>query len=160
MTAHQVREQLLPQTLELRIVEDGAEVPFLLINNSIIPIEGYRRSCDCLGTIQNKGDRIEGKLIAKYKEPSKEFYQADGQFTQKYDTNAGPKYFNPKTNQFVENPTILEGPLNLHEFTQNITLEFKDGETKEIINEFGEIKVNPKKIVISIPVRMLVKQKM
>ena len=159
MTANEVREKVIPQTLDLGIVEDGASVEFLLLNNSALPIEGYRRGCDCLGPIANKGDRLEGVLTAKYKEPSKEFYNANGQFCQKYDTNAGPKYFNPKTNQFVENPTTLEGPLNLHEFNQSITLEFKDGEPKEIIDANGEIKQNPKKISIHVPVRMLVRQK-
>lgn len=158
MTAAELQEKIVPKTLDLGIVEDGKDVSFLLLNNSGIPIEGFRKPCDCLGNITRYDDRLEGTLKAKYKEPSKIFYEADGQFVQMYQTNQGPKYFNPKTNRFVENPQTLSEPINLHEFNQTITLEFADGERGELVDTNGEIKPNTKKLKISVPVRMLVKK--
>ncbi len=153
MTIAEIKNKFQPSKVDLGVLEDGAIIPYSIQNNSEYDIQGFTKSCGCVGNIQSGPREITGDFPAKYKESNQELYKVDGAYCQMIPAGGVVKFYNVEKQGWAENPTQVDGPFKAHQFTQTITVKMRqEGVTDEIVKEDGELIDNPERLKFMIPI--------
>lgn len=153
MDIKQLREQIHPTQVNLGARENGSETPYYINNNSGLDFLSFTKSCGCIGEIALYKRYVQGKFPAEYKTKTHDLYIADGHYCTKLNSANGDRYFDVRTEGFVDNPKTIEGPYDAHFFIQNITVKMDDGLSDYIITPAGEEIMNASKLRMVIPIK-------
>lgn len=164
MNAAELQQFITPTSIDKGILIEGDVFEVEIENNSPYDFQAYQLSCGCIGEVVMEARKVRVKTTAAVvgSHQSQMMYLKVGdRYAQLHHTSSGPKFFDPVAKTWIPNEEVPAEPekVPVLGFSHTITLYFDDGQDMLVIAPNGELRSNPEKSTMYIPVRYMMIQK-
>jgi hypothetical protein len=139
-------------------VVEGDVFEVEIVNNSPYDFQAYQLSCGCVGEVVLDKRTVRVKSTAAgtgTAQSSHTYLKVGDRYAQMHHSSSGPKFFDPIAKTWIPNEEIPAEPEKVAavNFAHTITLYMDDGEEFVQVHESGELRSNPEKSMLILPVR-------
>lgn len=164
MNQQELQQFVTPYDINHGYVLEGQVVEFEIKNNSPFPFLAYEASCQCIGDMVMGERTFKASLTvsaAGAQGSTHMLLKAGDRFVQLHHGKNGPAFFDPVAKEWIDADQVPAEPekVPVLSFHQTVTLWMDDGEDIFTIGEDKQLKLNPNKSRLIVPVKFMIVKK-